>query len=89
MSHSVVQDDYWIECRYSGKGFAFRGTIDEAITEAMKQCRSDFDRYTVWLLPWNIRLAYVSMEGQIWRKDKWTERESYSLKYRFHPILVD
>ena len=72
-----------IECKYSGKGHDFGGTLDEAIEDAAQQCRSDVSRWVVWLLPANLRMAEVNATGCLWLKKGLTGPEVQTLMRRY------
>ena len=77
-----------IECKHSGVGHDFTGTLDKAIREAQQQCQTDTSRWVVWLLPANLRMAEVTQRGCLWIKQELTGEELTRLMRRHHKTIA-
>ena len=77
-----------IECKHSGVGYDFTGTLDEAIREAHQQCQMDNSRWIVWLSPANLRMAEVSRRGCVWIRGELSGEELTRLMRRHHKTIA-
>ena len=55
-----------IECKYSGKGHDFHGSLTDAIREACSMCQSDWSCWCVW--EGSEKVAECKMGGPSWVK---------------------
>ena len=68
--------EFCIECKVSGVGQKFVGTLDEAIVKARSSIRQVGWRQVLWLQPENRRVA------EVWEDGKWV---SASMKEQMTP----
>ena len=78
-----------IECKHSGAGDDFEGSFDEALAAAQANCQADWQKFVVWLLPANIRMAEVIHTGALWVKQKLTGDEVKSLMRRHRKTIAE
>lgn len=73
--------EWRLECKVSGAGEEFSGTLQEAIAKAIGLTPAGF-RGVIWMLPSNIRMAEVTHERCYWMTSKLTGAEIKSLMRR-------
>ena len=67
---------YRIECKYSGKGFSFCGSLTDAIREACSMCERPESCWCVWD-DLGMKMAECKMGGPSWVKGGIDELSKY------------
>jgi hypothetical protein len=78
-----------IECKHSGTGEDCEGSFDEALAAAQANCQADWQKFVVWLLPANIRMAEVIETVPLWVKQRLTGDDVKTLIRRHKKTIAE